>query len=71
MARRMEVLGRAGRSDFRTASSEPDLPFFCFVEEVSCQRRLAVLLVTWRRDGVAPAVPDVAYSCLDEDWNQL
>lgn len=67
----MEVLGGRGASDFRTASSEMAIPFVRCIEEESYQWRLAVLSETWRRDGVAPVIPAVAYSRLDEDWDQL
>lgn len=42
-----------------------------WAEDVRYQRRLAALLAIWRSDTVAPTVPNVPLSCLDEDWSQL
>lgn len=58
-------------SDSRLNSSKVDVPFVCCTEEVSHQRKFEELLASWRRDGVAPAVIDVYYYCLDETWSQL
>lgn len=59
--------GELGTSEFRTASLDMDIPFIRCAVEVGYQRRLAAFLATLRRDGAAPAVPDVAFSCFDEE----
>lgn len=66
----MEAMG-GEPFDFPTASLEMNVLFVRCVEEVSYQRWVAVMLGTWQHDGIARAVPELAFSCLDEDWEQL
>lgn len=60
-----------GASELHTASLKMDIPLACSAEEVGYQRQLTALLADWPRDKNIPTVPDMAFSCLDEDLSQL
>lgn len=53
------------------ASPKMDIPFIRCVEKVSYQLLFVALLTDLQRDKVVPAIPAVAFWCLDEGWSQL